>query len=346
MKRRDFLRHSAVQGAVLFAALNQGDEIKAQKPVQTKLKIHKIEELTASQINALDREKTVFLLAVGTLEQHGSHLPIGTDTFHANFYVDRVSENLSKLFPDRTIVLMPTINYGNGGANEIGDRLTHPGTYGIRQTTLRSIVADVGGQLAQNGFKWIFVIHSHGAPNHNTAISDACDFVSETFKATMLNLDSIASEDAGANAKMRKVTEKFFSQKQRDALGIDIHAGTKETSRMLAIRPELVNKIYKTLPDQRANSEEDFLKIAKSPDWNGYFSSPSNAGAAYGKELLAVNVETYTNLIVRAMRGENLFDLPRFPTEEKEFGKTEADWNAHEREFEKKLNDWLKQKRT
>ncbi len=86
---------------------------------------------------------------------------------------------------------------------------------------------------------------------------------------------------------------------------------------MLAIHPELVNKIYKTLPDQTANSEEDFLKIAKSPDWNGYFSSPSRSGAAYGKELLAVNVETYTNLIVRAIRGENLFDLPRFPTEKK-----------------------------
>ena len=60
--------------------------------------------------------------------------------------------------------MMPAINYGQGGANALGNMLVHPGTYAIRQSTLRSLVADLGGQIAQNGFKWVFVMNGHGGP--------------------------------------------------------------------------------------------------------------------------------------------------------------------------------------
>ena len=83
---------------------------------------------------------------------------------------------------------MPTINYGSSGANQIGNVAVHPGTYGLRQSTLRALVADVGAQLAQNGFKWIFVLNGHGAPTHHMAVNDACDFVSDVFGATPSNI--------------------------------------------------------------------------------------------------------------------------------------------------------------
>jgi len=336
---------AAISGVFLFLTLMKFDEINAQKKIKPTSKIHKIEELTASQIKALDRNKTLFFLPVGTLEQHGSHLPIGSDTFIANFYTDKLAERLSKSFPDRTIVLMPIINYSNGGANEIGDILIHPGTYSIRQTTLRLIVADVGAQIAQNGFKWIFVIHAHGSPNHNLAISDACDFISQEFKITMLNLDSLAMEDAANSDKSRNVKERYFTAEERNLIGWDIHAGTKETSILLALKPELVNKNFRSLPDQSGDSEEKILKIAKLKDWLGYFAAPAKAKAEFGREMLEVNLETYASYVARALKGENLFNLPRFPTWEKEFGKTENDWNAHEKVFEKKFEKWLKEKK-
>jgi hypothetical protein len=49
--------------------------------------------------------------------------------------------------------MLPSINYGHGGANQIGDRLVHPGTYGIRQSTLRSLwrmLADNSHRTASN----------------------------------------------------------------------------------------------------------------------------------------------------------------------------------------------------
>jgi hypothetical protein len=60
----------------------------------------------------------------------------------------------------------------------LGGQFVHPGTYGIRQSAIRSLVADVGAQVALNRFKWIFVPTGHASPPHNIAINEACDFVS------------------------------------------------------------------------------------------------------------------------------------------------------------------------
>jgi len=118
-------------------------------------KIHKLEELTWPQIDALDRQRTLFILPVGMIEEHGPHLPIGADTLAVTYEANGASRRVSRALPDWNVVMMPPINYGQSGANQLGDMLVHPGTYGIRQSTLRSLVADLGGQIrrtASNGF--------------------------------------------------------------------------------------------------------------------------------------------------------------------------------------------------
>jgi creatinine amidohydrolase len=119
-------------------------------------RIYKLEELTWPQIDAFDRQRTLFILPVGMLEEHGPHLPIGADTIGVVYEANRTVTRVSRALPDWNIVMMPSINYGHSGANQLGDMPIHPGTYSIRQSTLRSLVADLGGQIAQNGFKWIF----------------------------------------------------------------------------------------------------------------------------------------------------------------------------------------------
>src|SRR4030095_2440832 len=103
---------------------------------------------------------------------------------------------VSRALPEWKIVMMPPIHYGQGGANNLGNRPIHPGTYSIRQSTLRSLVADGGAAVAQKGSKWIFVANAHGAPIHNVALNEACDFVSDTFDVTMLHLTALFRTDA------------------------------------------------------------------------------------------------------------------------------------------------------
>ena len=144
------------------------------------------------------------------IEEHGPHLPVGADTLGVMYQADGVSRRVSRALPAWNVVMMPAINYGQGGANALGNMLVHPGTYAIRQSTLRSLVADLGGQIAQNGFKWMFVMNGHGGPPHNIAINEACDFVSETFGVTMLHLTGLFRADAVIQAKGQRMNASTF----------------------------------------------------------------------------------------------------------------------------------------
>ena len=174
-------------------------------------RVQKLEELRWPQIEALDRERTMFILPVGMIEEHGPHLPVGADTFGVMFEVNGAAARVSDAMPQWRVVIMPPINYGESGANEIANDLIHPGTYSIRQSTLRALVADVGAQVAQNGFKWIFVMNGHGAPTHNIAINEACDFVSESFGVTMLHLTALFRADDRIQAEGRGLDALFCS---------------------------------------------------------------------------------------------------------------------------------------
>ena len=317
-----------------------------ESPAATRSKVYKLEELTWQQIDALDRQRTLFILPVGMIEQHGPHLPVGADTLGVMYEAVGASRRVSRALPDWNVVMMPPINYGQGGANQLGNMLVHPGTYAIRQSTLRSVVADLGGQIAQNGFTWIFVMNGHGAPAHNIAINEACDFVSETFQITMLHLTGLFRADAAIQANGEKMNSKYFSAAQLSSFGLDVHAGVSETSGMLAVRPDLVHANYKTLPNRAGRSLEELREIATAPGWQGYLSSPARATAVHGRAVEAWWIEGFTDLILRAVRGENMFLHARVPdTVPPAVAPVLEKALANETQFEARLENWLAQRR-
>lgn len=81
-------------------------------------RVIKLEELSYTDIDQLDRGRTVFVITFGNLEEHGPHLPVGSDYFQANAFRDGVVEHLSKAHPDRIFVLVPVVPLGEGAAND------------------------------------------------------------------------------------------------------------------------------------------------------------------------------------------------------------------------------------
>jgi creatinine amidohydrolase/Fe(II)-dependent formamide hydrolase-like protein len=324
--------------------------VGGQRPTQRETsalasRVHKLEELTWPQIDAFDRLRTLFILPVGMIEQHGPHLPVGADTIGVTYESSGVSRRVSRTLPDWNIVLMPAVNYGQSGANQLGDMPIHPGTYAIRQSTLRSLVADLGGQIAQNGFKWIFVMNGHGAPTHNIAINEACDFVSESYHVTMLHLTGLFRADAAIQAAGEKINAEYFSAADRSSFGMDVHAGVAETSGILAIRPDLVPPNYRTLPSRAGASLEELRTIATAPGWQGYLSSPARATSAYGRAVEAWWIDGFTDLILRAVRGENMFVHPRVPeTVPVAVAPILEKALANEAAFGAKLENWMVQR--
>ena len=213
----------------------------------------------------------------------------------------------SRALPDWTIVVMPTIHYGTSGVNQVGNIAVHPGTYGIRQSTLRSLVADIGWQIAQNRFKWIFVMNGHGAPTGHSALNDACDFVSETFNATMLNVSGLFSADPAIQSRGNEIAAKHFSQADLSSFGSDPHAGVSETSGVLAVRPDLVRSNYRSLSSYRVENRTQMRDTASKPGWPGYFSSPARATAEYGRD-----VEAWYQLFYRQTKfsAESMLPVP------------------------------------
>jgi creatinine amidohydrolase/Fe(II)-dependent formamide hydrolase-like protein len=335
---------SIVTGSVAWAR-DQSSQQNGAAPGRSN--VHKLEELAWPEVDALDRQRTLFILPVGMVEQHGPHLPVGADTIAVMYEIDGVATRVSQTLPDWHVVVMPPINYGHSGANQLGDRLVHPGTYGIRQATLRSLVADLGGQLAANGFKWIFVVNGHGAPTHGIAVNEACDFVSETFRVTMLHVSSLFRGDPAIQTAGDRINARYFSAAERSSFGLDVHAGVSETSGLLAVRPDLVRPGYKTLPSQAGASLEELRAVATAPGWQGYLSDPARATAAHGLAVEAWWIDGLSSLIVRALRGENMFVHARVPeTVPAPMAPVLDKALANESAFGVKLESWLAGRRT
>lgn len=116
-------------------------------------------DLTWPEVNVAISEQKVIVLPVGTVEQHGPHLPLDTD----NLLVHKVCEEAGKRAPDE-MLLMPVVPYGFNWHH-----IDFPGTIGIEVHNLINYLLDITKSLAYHGFNKILIVSGHGS---NTAICD------------------------------------------------------------------------------------------------------------------------------------------------------------------------------
>jgi creatinine amidohydrolase len=306
--------------------------------------IHDVNDLTAPEIASLDRSHTLFLLPVGTTEEHGPHLAVGADTFQLESVMKHVLRRLQRELPGWYLVRMPLEPYGQGGANEIGGSYAYPGSYNLRASTLRAVVADVGSRIAQNGFRWIFVLHDHGSPHHSISLSEASDFVGETFGARMVNVTSTVWVDSVYTGEAERIARRHFTEAEIREIGMDIHAGTSETSSVLAVNPSKARPVYRRLPPLASANFAGLVAHAKTKGWPGYLSAPAKANAPYGRELLELEAKRSAEMILEAIRGQDLAKRLRYPAPllaDPAVRQVIQGYLAEEDELGHKLDRWL-----
>jgi hypothetical protein len=72
------------------------------------------------------------------------------------------------------------------------------------------------------------VLNGHGAPGHSIAINEACDFISETLRVTMLHLSGLFKADAAIQARGEKIKARYFSpRRSRPSAWMSMPAWTK-----------------------------------------------------------------------------------------------------------------------
>jgi creatinine amidohydrolase len=114
---------------------------------------YRYEEFTWPEIREAVAENRVAVLPVGTVEQHGPHLPLVTDVLTAT--------EMSRMAVERTpreAVLMPSVYYS---FNE--HHMDFPGTIAVEGPTIVNYVTDIGKSLAHHGFRKILLVNGHGS---------------------------------------------------------------------------------------------------------------------------------------------------------------------------------------
>ena len=93
-------------------------------------------------LDALDRARTLVIITVSPLEEHGPHLPLGVDAFTARHFAELIAGRLVSERPGWSAVLTPTLHLGSFTFEAVG-------TVTVRQRVVRDVLVDYGASLAR-----------------------------------------------------------------------------------------------------------------------------------------------------------------------------------------------------
>ncbi len=244
------------------------------------------EEFTWPEIRELVESQPVVVIPVGTIEQHGPHLPLVTDVCTAT--------EMSRLAVEQCMhsVLMPSVSYA---FNE--HHLDFPGTIAIDTHPFINYVVDIGKSLAHHGFRKILLVNGHGS---NVPFMDiAARTITNKTEAicALVSWWTLIPQDV-----LKKVRESEFP-------GGMAHGCELETSVMLHLRPDLVQmeKAEKDMHFESSNFiwwdlqhpspvtfQEWFSRYSKT----GTVGDPTKATAEKGRIVCDAVISRLSELLV------------------------------------------------
>lgn len=223
-------------------------------------------ELNREQLRAASKD-SIAVVPLGATEQHGPHLPAGTDSMTVEWLAQEAARIASEHVP---VIVTPALPFGSSDHH-----LVFGGTISLGTETYYRVLHDVVGSLVTDGFTRIFLVNGHGG-NHELA--------------------QLAARDAALKHPVRVAAGSYWNIAWQPLIEADAHRGRRlpghagdfETSLMLSLRPDIVSA---DLPHRDGIGDSD--PRGSEPAWrnerhgfwqgiDGYTDSPDNATAAKG----------------------------------------------------------------
>jgi len=237
-----------------------------------------IGELTFLEISKTLSESSILCLPIGSIEQHGPHLPLNTDVVLAEGFTRLIIARWGEALD---LWQLPTISISLAREHEWA-----PGTMSLSIAGMTAYMRDLGGEIARAlPARNLVIVNGHGG---NKGILEA---VAQDLRA-----------DFGLNVCI--VHPNAMTELEGNATIPEIHGGKVETSMMLAIAPQLVRRdqvaMLKNPPDAEAIRETILQKGVTWP-WTtddkrladlGVIGDAQAASAEFGQRLIGHVVET------------------------------------------------------
>ena len=256
--------------------------------------VHRLEEMSSVALDALDRARTVAVLTVSPLEEHGPHLPVGVDAFAARHFAETIAERLVARRAGWSVVLAPPLHVGSFTFEAVG-------TIAVRQRVVRDLVVDYGAALARSGFRFILVANGHAGPGHLNALDEAAALVSRRHGVTMASFTGHLAWQfvrGRYTAAIEAELGRPLTAAERQAFAEDAHGGWWETSLMLLLRPDLVDGAYRTLPPARYSLAERVIpNYPLRNGGQGYVGHPALADPALAKATTEVLIREAMTIV-------------------------------------------------
>jgi creatinine amidohydrolase len=248
-----------------------------------------INGMTWQELSEALKRSDIAILPVGSVEQHGPHLPLSSDQIVPMEIARRVAKRINAL-------IAPIIPWGDEWAFIFKEWRT--GTFHLRPETMINLVEDICNSLIGNGLKKIIIINGHGGNPPHISLAAEKVVLKTGAKILAVNWWMLHS----------KVTSEVKESKW------EIHAGELETSVVLAARPDLVHMDravaeipkmpYMTYPDNWSGGDNIgyLYPVGVNVSASGVFGDPSKASKEKGEKIIDAVVENIVTFVEREWR--------------------------------------------
>ncbi len=258
-----------------------------------------LRKMTSFEIKEFVKEAPIMLLPVGSIEQHGGHLPIDTDLITIEYLAEEGLKAARNLSGHPVAAIAPAIPYGGPGIGMEG----WPGTVMLQPATLIDVVFDVGSGLVSSGFRYVVVMN--GCYGNVSTLTLAV----QKLKHELPQADFILITSSwGINDVINKVRTSSHG-------GIG-HACELEASTSLVIDPEHVQMDKAEVgilhhPSEKVSFDFDEVQPFYWPyefskmSPNGVIGDPTQATAEKGRVILDANIKQIAEILCHIIDIDN-----------------------------------------
>ncbi|MBZ0156784.1 MAG: creatininase family protein [Alphaproteobacteria bacterium] len=229
-----------------------------------------LENITMNEFRRYLRQTKTIVFPFGTIEEHGSHLPLNTDALI-------IVEVLKRVAHRKKFFLAPLMYYGVCTTTR-----DHPGTISITPETLRLLARDLVTEAYRKGLRNFLLISGHGGSLHMAALKEASEILVETLEGIRI-------------AAFTPYELLWRELSQVAETPNDSHAGELESSMVLALAPELVKG---RAPEEYPRIPKPFSVRDKVRYWpGGVWGNPEKATVGKGERAVELMVNSIAALL-------------------------------------------------